>query len=68
MFKASNSVRLFLFMLAVLMMAGIWLTGFSEVHWFTYVVPAFLVFAAASGLCPGLFISRKILGIVGVKE
>ena len=68
MFKASHSVRLFLFNLAVFIMIAIWLSGFQNVHWFSYAVPAFLVFAAATGFCPGLFISKKMLAVMGIKE
>ena len=68
MFKAPPAVRLFLFMLAGVSMLSAWLTGLNTVHWFTYVLPAFLTFAAISGLCPGLMISKKILAVVGIKE
>ena len=68
MFNASNSVRVFLFNVAVIIMIAIWLSGFSHVHWFSYVLPALLVIAAVTGFCPGLFISKKILSVVGMKE
>lgn len=68
MFNASNTVRVFLFNIAMIILVSIWLSGFSNVHWFSYVLPSFLIFAAASGLCPGLFISKKILSVLGIKE
>ena len=68
MFKAPPAVRLFLFMMALVSMVSAWLTGLNTVHWFTYVLPAFLTFAAISGLCPGLMISKKIMAVIGVKE
>lgn len=68
MFNASNTVRVFLFNIAMIILLSIWLSGFSNVHWFSYVLPSFLLFAAASGLCPGLFISKKILSVLGIKE
>jgi len=67
-FSASNSVRLFLFNVALVNLVAIGLSGFYQVHWFSYVLPAFLIFAAATGLCPGLVVSRKILGALGIKE
>ncbi len=67
-FTASNSIRLLLFNLAMFNLVAIWLSGFNEVHWFSYVLPAFLIFAAATGLCLGLFMSKKILGFLGIKE
>jgi ABC-type polysaccharide/polyol phosphate export permease len=68
MFNASNSVRMFLFNLAVISMIAIWLTGFDKAHWFSYVLPTFLTVAAVTGFCPGLFISKKVLGVLGIKE
>ena len=68
MFTASKTQRLFLFNLASLILVGLWLTGFDKVHWFTYVVPASLYFAAATGLCLGLYTSGKILEALGVKD
>ena len=68
MFKASNSVRLFFINLATLLMVGIWLTGFDRVHWFMYAVPVFLMFAAVTGFCPGMMLSKKILSVFGIKE
>ena len=60
-FKASPSVRLFLFFVGATIWAGIALTGFMEVHWLLYVPAVFLVLAAVSGICPGMIISRMLL-------
>lgn len=68
MFNASNTIRIFLLDLAIVSMIGIWLSGFNQVHWFSYVLPAFLTGAAVTGYCPGLFISKKILSTLGIKE
>lgn len=68
MFNASNTVRIFLFNVAVINLIAIWLSGFNSVHWFSYLLPAFLLMAAITGLCPGMFISKKVLGILGIKE
>lgn len=62
MIKASKAMRFFFFNAAVLILIGIWLTGFDKVHWFAYAVPAFFLFAAAVGICPGLIIAQKIFG------
>ena len=40
---------------------GIWLTGFGVAHWWLYVPGGFLLFAALSGFCPGMIISRWLL-------
>ena len=68
MFNASNTVRVFLFNVAVITMVAIWLSGFNNVHWFSYVLPSFLVIAAATGFCPGLLVSKKVLAVLGIKE
>ena len=68
MFNASNLVRVFLLDVAFFNLIAIWLSGFGNVHWFSYVLPSFLVMASITGFCPGLFISRKILGVLGIKE
>jgi len=68
MFNASNTVRVFLFNVAAIIMVSIWLSGFNNVHWFSYVLPSFLLLAAVTGLCPGLFISKKVLAVLGIKE
>lgn len=68
MFNASKTQRLFMFNLATFCMLAIGLTGFEEVHWFSYVIPAALYFAAFSGFCLGLLLAGKILAAFGVKE
>lgn len=55
--------RLFFMNIATLSLIGIGLTGFDQAHWFSYITPAALLFAALSGFCIGFEISKKILGI-----
>jgi len=62
MTRASKAMRFFLFNASVLISVGIWLSGFTEVHWFLYVVPGFFLLAAALGICPGLIMAQKIFG------
>ena len=68
MFTATKTQRLFFFNLANLIVLGLWLTGFDQVHWFAYTIPAALYFAAFTGFCLGLFVSGKVLSVVGVKD
>ena len=68
MFKASRVQRVFFFNMGALSLLGLWLTGFDRVHWFTYVIPAGLFFAAATGLCLGLVMSGKMLELLGLAE
>jgi len=62
MSKASNAMRFFFLNGAILILVGIWLTGFDKVHWFSYFVPAFFIFASALGICPGLIMAKRIFG------
>ncbi len=65
--KNLTQVQRLLFMnLTLLSSIGIWLTGFDQVHWFVYVLPGALLFAALSGYCVGLDISKMILKLFGV--
>ena len=68
MFTATRTQRLFFFNLASLILVGYWLTGFDRMHWFAWIIPAALYFAAATGLCLGLYTSRKILDVFGIKD
>ena len=58
--KIGKSLRLFFVVSSLIMLLGIYLTGFKVVHWVSYLVPAFFIFAAITGICPGMFISRTI--------
>lgn len=60
MYTASAAVRFFLFVLGSTIWLGIWLTGFNQAHWLLYVPAVFLYFAALTGICPGLIISRML--------
>lgn len=62
MTRASKAMRFFLFNATVLIVVGHWLTGFENVHWFAWFVPAFFLFAAVVGICPGLIMAQKIFG------
>jgi hypothetical protein len=62
MARASKAMRLFLFNSALFVLLAIWLSGYDQVHWFSYVLPAFYVVAAISGICPGLYVARKLVG------
>ena len=45
---------------ALLILVGIWLTGFKTVHWFLYVPVVALFFAGITGICPGLIAWKKL--------
>ncbi|MGD8784779.1 MAG: hypothetical protein PVG75_10090 [Thioalkalispiraceae bacterium] len=61
-FKIGAPMRFFMIVIAAILIAGIWLTGYKTVHWLLYIPVIFFVFAAVTGICPGMFFSRKLFG------
>ena len=55
-----SAQRMLFLTMAVLILIGIWLTGFDRVHWFLYVPVAALVFAGVTGICPGMLFWKKL--------
>ncbi|OGU74847.1 MAG: hypothetical protein A2V93_05560 [Ignavibacteria bacterium RBG_16_34_14] len=60
--KASNSMRVWFGFFGALIWVGMYLTGFSNIHWLLYVPAAGMVFAAVTGICPSQIAVFKILG------
>lgn len=61
-FLIPGSMRFFLLVISALLWLGIYLTGFGTVHWVLYLPAIFFVFAGVTGICPGMFFSRKLFG------
>ena len=57
-----KSMRFFFLFSGTVIWGGIWLTGFSVVHWLLYIPAVFFYFAAITGICPGLIFSRLVFG------
>jgi hypothetical protein len=57
-FQSSPAARLFFLIVSLNIWLGIWLTGFGVAHWWLYIPAGFLLFAAVSGLCPGMVMTR----------
>lgn len=57
-FQSSPAARLFFLIVSLNIWLGIWLTGFGVAHWWLYIPAGFLLFAAVSGLCPGMVMMR----------
>lgn len=55
-------MRAFLIVAAAIIALGIWLTGYKAVHWVLYLPPAFFLFAAITGICPGMMVMNKLFG------
>ena len=58
--KISAAMRFYFLVAGSVVLLGIWLTGFDNVHWLLYVPVVFFYFAAVSGICPGLAFSGML--------
>lgn len=55
-----SAQRMLFFTVAALLGAGIWLSGWQQVHWMLYLPTVMLVFAGLTGICPGLMLYKKV--------
>lgn len=55
-----SAQRMLFLVIATVILSGISLTGFNQVHWLLYLPVAGMLFAAASGFCPGIALLKKI--------
>lgn len=55
-----SAQRMLFVVIATVISSGILLTGYNQVHWLLYVPVAGMLFAAASGYCPGIAVLKKI--------
>lgn len=58
----NKPMRFFFLVSGTMIWTGIYLTGFKTVHWVLYLPAVFFIFAAATGICPGIILSNKLLG------
>ncbi len=59
-FRSSPAARVFFLIISLTIWLGIWLTGFGIAHWVLYIPAIFLLFAAVTGYCPGMIITRTL--------
>jgi len=52
--------RLLFLIVAILIGTGIYLSGFKQVHWFSYLPAVLLLFAGLTGICPTLLVLKKL--------
>lgn len=55
-----SAMRMVFLTVAVVILIGIWLTGFDQAHWMLYVPVVLLSFAGITGICPGLIFWNKV--------
>jgi len=58
--QASPAIRFFFLNFGIIISLGIFLTGYEKVHWLLFLPAGFMFFAAITGICPALIISKKI--------
>lgn len=51
-------MRFFFTVTGTMIWIGIWLTGFAVVSWILYLPAVFFIFAAVTGICPGIIVSN----------
>lgn len=56
----NSALRMLFLTMAAFILVGIALTGFGTVHWLLYAPVVFLVFAAVTGICPGLMFWKAL--------
>jgi hypothetical protein len=61
--KAYKEMRVWFALFAVLPWAGIFLSGFANIHWLLYIPRAGLTFAAITGICPSQIATNKMIGV-----
>lgn len=56
----AKPLRFFFFVTSLVIWLGVYLTGFQTVHWVSYIPAVFFMFAAITGICPGIVFSKKL--------
>ena len=59
--KVYPPMRLFLLMVSLILFVGIWLTGFTVVHWLLYIPAVFFLIAGITGICLGMNLANMLL-------
>lgn len=55
-----TALRMQFLSIAAIVLIGMWLTGFNNVHWFLYVPVIMFSFAGLTGICPGMIVWKKL--------
>lgn len=55
-----SAMRMVFLTVALILMLGIWLSGFDKVHWVLYIPTVFFMFAGLTGICPGAIFWKRI--------
>lgn len=55
-----SAQRMLFLTVAALLIAGIGLSGWNQVHWLLYVLTGLVSFAGITGICPTLIVFKKL--------
>lgn len=55
-----SAQRMLFLTVAILLLVGIFLTGWKQAHWFLYVLTGLLLSAGITGFCPTFKIYQKL--------
>ncbi len=58
--KMDAATKAFFLFMGLLLWAGIWLSGFENVHWLMYLPATFFLISAVTGICPGLIFFKEV--------
>jgi hypothetical protein len=58
--RASLQMKVWFALFGIIIWLGIYLTGFSNVHWLLYVPAAGFILAAITGICPSQLLVFKL--------
>lgn len=57
---SSMAMRAWFAFFGLFLWLGIYLTGFSQVHWILYIPAAASIFASVTGICPSMMVMNKL--------
>lgn len=61
-YRLAPAMRFFFLLTGGVIWLGIGLTGWATTSWVLYIPAVFFLFAAATGLCPGIIVSNRLFG------
>jgi uncharacterized membrane protein YcfT len=64
--RASTETKVWFALIGILIWLGIYLTGFSNVHWLLYIPAIALIFAAITGICPSQLLVSSLCSLASL--
>lgn len=54
------AMRAFFLFAGLVLWAGLWLSGFENIHWLLYLPATFFLFSSLTGICPGMILFQEL--------